>query len=762
VAYAVKTRDPGAGALFRFATIGLTAIAGLLMALTLTGFERGISASHERLDRAHDILDSVHVLDGLGWRAVAGGDSRELSQQIESESARLLEVLKAFHRVNGGDQLTGEGTGYASAIRQELEAIMAGRQAEAKEIDDSRVVPAYQKVLASASRVVEQQDATNDRLRRQIILVIWITSIVLTTALAAVLLYLQSRRERNEGFERRLKDQVRFRRLVEGSNDVITVASRDRDIQVMSFAQRKLGRAETLFEVSRVEDLIGTANLAAWIEADLRVQLGESTTVQFPLQNPDGSATFVEAHGSQLDDGSNERAWVWRDVTDRIALERQLTFEAFHDSLTGAANRALLRDRVQHALARSVRSGQPVTVLFFDLDNFKTVNDTLGHALGDDLLRIITDRVRTCAREADTVARLGGDEFAVLVEDGDEKVGGILAERIIAAVSQGVVLEGSTIFPSASVGIAASRPGDSTDDLLRNADTAMFAAKRSGKGRLEVFDEQMHQAAVDHVELQTEIRDAIDRDEFSVHYQPTVSLRTGKVEGVEALVRWSHPIRGSISPVDFIPVAEASGLIVSLGAWVLQEACAVAVSLQKGRSRPLFMHVNLSPRQLLDPKLEEMISRTLRRTGLAPELLVLEVTESLLLDQVEAVKRLDSLHALGVRIAVDDFGTGYTSITYLQRLPVDIVKIDRSFVSGRALPATDRAAFLQAIVGLAQSLKLETVAEGIEDAAQLAELERLGCDAGQGFLWSKAVPSEALREAIAIIDRAVQAEAIRR
>ena len=340
-----------------------------------------------------------------------------------------------------------------------------------------------------------------------------------------------------------------------------------------------------------------------------------------------------------------------------------------------------------------------------------------------------------------------------------------MAERIIAAVSQGVVLDGTTVFPSASVGIAASRPGDTTDDLLRNADTAMFAAKRAGKGRHELFDERMHQAAIDHLQLQAEIRTALDRGDFTVHYQPTVSLRTGMVDGVEALARWDHPTRGPISPAEFIPVAESSGLIVSLGAWVLAEACRTATELPFEHANPdlgnpnlgnkVSMHVNLSPRQLLDPKLEETISETLRETGLSPDVLVLEVTESLLLDQVNAVKRLDALHALGVRIAIDDFGTGYTSISYLQRLPVDILKIDRSFVSGRALADGDRAAFLQAIVGLAKSLKLRTVAEGIEDPVQLSELGRLGCESGQGFLWTPAVPAETLHATI----RAINADA---
>jgi EAL domain-containing protein (putative c-di-GMP-specific phosphodiesterase class I) len=304
------------------------------------------------------------------------------------------------------------------------------------------------------------------------------------------------------------------------------------------------------------------------------------------------------------------------------------------------------------------------------------------------------------------------------------------------------------IFPSMSIGMATNIPGATTDELLRNADTAMYAAKRAGKGTTAVFQDDMHDVSTNLLELQAELKVALEDNQLTLHYQPTVALSNGQVEGVEALIRWDHPHRGLIYPETFIPVAEATGTIIAIGKWVLSTACETAVQLQDGRTEPVLMHVNLSPQQLRDPTLVALVKETLASTGLAPELLVLEVTEGTLLDNSAAIQRLDELHDLGALIAIDDFGTGYTSINYLQQLPIDVLKIDRSFVSGDALPPDQRAAFLHAIVGLAKSLNVRSVAEGIEQYDQLDELKQLGCDSGQGFLWSAAVQSTAVASAI--------------
>ncbi len=433
--------------------------------------------------------------------------------------------------------------------------------------------------------------------------------------------------------------------------------------------------------------------------------------------------------------------------------------QAFHDSLTGIANRALLQDRANHALSRSSLTGKPVSVLFCDLDDFKTINDSLGHDKGDELLSVITTRLLGCVRDSDTVARFGGDEFAILLEDSGTESSLALAERILDVVRYEIALEGRTVFPSVSIGVATAGAGATTDQLLRDADTAMYVAKRAGKGRVEVFEHGMHDTTGSLLELQTDLKVALERDELVLHYQPTIGLADGGVEGVEALVRWMHPSRGQISPETFIPVAEATGMIIAIGRWVLLEACRTARTIQRDVGRPTLMHVNLSPQQLRDPTLVDMVAATLDETGLDPTLLVLEVTESTLLDDRSAIQRLHELKALGLQIAIDDFGTGYTSISYLQQLPIDILKIDRSFVSGGALPDDQRAAFLHAIVGLANSLGVHSVAEGIEQPHQLDELKHLGCSSGQGFLWSTAVARAQLDDTLSSL-RSTNSESV--
>ena len=449
--------------------------------------------------------------------------------------------------------------------------------------------------------------------------------------------------------------------------------------------------------------------------------------------------------------------WIWRDITERKVSELQLLHQAFHDSLTGVANHALLRDRADHALRRAARTGSPVSMLFCDVDDLKAVNDALDHSAGDEVLRVVARRLEGCVRDSDTVARYGGDEFVILLEDSDTETASALAERILSVVSYEVPVGARMLHPALSIGISTAIPGTTTDELVRNADIAMYTAKRSGKGRAAVFQEAMSEVSRDLLDLQDDLRTALDAGQLSLHYQPIVALADGQVEGVEALIRWAHPSRGNIEPATFIPVAEATGMIIPIGRWVLVEACRAAVELQKGRMTPLLMHVNVSPQQLHDGAFVALVEQTLQETGVEPRLLVLEVTEGVLLDSDTAVERLEELHGLGVRIAIDDFGTGYTSIHYLRRLPIDILKIDRSFISGDTLPPGERISFLNAIIGLADSLGMVSLAEGIEEPGQLQDLRHLGCDSAQGYLWARPVPESTLASTIDTINRAPHA-----
>jgi diguanylate cyclase (GGDEF)-like protein len=417
-----------------------------------------------------------------------------------------------------------------------------------------------------------------------------------------------------------------------------------------------------------------------------------------------------------------------------------MVHQALHDALTGLPNRALFLDRLEHALARASRAGTDIAVLFLDLDRFKTVNDSLGHAAGDQLLCAVAERIASCMRTADTAARLGGDEFAVLLEDlasTREAVG--VAERIIAALEAPVLVAGREVHVSASIGIATG-DGDS-EDLLRHADVAMYRAKAKGKGCYAMFEQGMQAEVIERLELEADLQRAVDRDEIEVFYQPIMRLGSEELAGHEALVRWRHPERGLMSPLSFVPVAEETGLIVPVGRFVLREACRQAAAWQAMVPGDLTMNVNLSGRQLEDPALVGEVSSILRETGLPAGRLVLEITETVLMQDTEAtIERLRSLRALGVRLAVDDFGTGYSSLRYLNRFPLDVLKMAKPFVDGLATQSEDPA-LARAIIDLGSSLGLQIVAEGIEGADQLVQLRRLGCPLGQGFLFSRPMPA---------------------
>jgi diguanylate cyclase (GGDEF)-like protein len=427
--------------------------------------------------------------------------------------------------------------------------------------------------------------------------------------------------------------------------------------------------------------------------------------------------------------------------SQRAELEEELRRQALEDPLTGLANRTLFKDRVEHALERRRDNGKAIGVAFLDLDDFKTVNDSLGHAAGDELLVTVARRLKESVRTSDTVARLGGDEFAVLLDDVEDVA--VPAHRILQALGTPISLEGKSVTVYGSVGIALHESGQTAADLLRNADVAMYKAKGEGKGGYRAFDETMHGAATERFDLKNELLTAIANDEFRLHYQPIMDLTTGRRKAVEALVRWEHPLRGMVSPGSFIPLAEETGAIVPIGRWVLNTACSqVAEWRRSPGSSDLRLCVNVSPSQLGDSTLVSDVSRALKQSGLPPTALVLEITESaFLLSDEQLAVTITELAALGVIIALDDFGSGYSSLGYLSKLPIGILKIDLSFVS-RIDQGPEEAAVAQAIIMLGHTLDLEIVAEGIETSGQLAELQRRGCPLGQGFFLGRPAPPE--------------------
>jgi diguanylate cyclase (GGDEF)-like protein len=469
------------------------------------------------------------------------------------------------------------------------------------------------------------------------------------------------------------------------------------------------------------------------IGAPVEAFLTDRTGREFPVEI---SLAVVEQDGQRC-----AKAFI-RDVSQRHALEEQLTRQALTDSLTGLPNRALLRDRLATAVARLDRNPGLAAVMMLDMDRFKVVNDSLGHVAGDEMLKIVAERIRSVVRVGDTVGRVGGDEFVVVAEDFDDTSEVVfLADRIIEAVSEPLELQGLELHPGASIGIAVATDSSSTaDKLLRDADLSMYRAKERGGGSAELFDDELYAKALARLELEAELRRAIEEEQLRVYYQPVVSF-DGKVSGFEALVRWQHPERGMISPIDFIPLAEETGLVVPLGAWVLEKAAEQVAAWHDMIDAELTLSVNLSSRQLADPELPAVVRRILAETGLPAGKLCLELTETALIEDPQSAERcLTELRALGVRIGVDDFGTGYSSLIYVRRFPVQVLKLDRLFVAGLGESAEDET-IAGSVIHLAHELGLEAVAEGVETLDQLHTLDSLGCDLAQGFYWSKPRPA---------------------
>ena len=436
-----------------------------------------------------------------------------------------------------------------------------------------------------------------------------------------------------------------------------------------------------------------------------------------------------------------------RDVSDRKAHEENLLRAALYDPLTGLANRVLFREHVDKALARLRRTpARPHAVLFIDLDGFKTINDSLGHAAGDEVLAEVGHRLLRWMRPGDTSARLGGDEFAVLLENTSQFDTGVLAKRILDVLLAPIVVQGKEVVLTGSIGIALSETGQDSDALLRNADAAMYTAKAAGKGQFRVFEPEMHQAAMRRLDLEADLRRAVGRNELYLAYQPIVDLATSQVTAAEVLVRWKHPERGLIPPLDFIPVAEDSGYIRELGRHILEQACHQVRQWHRRYPghEPLRICVNASVRQIEQPDFYDEVARALTESGLDGNLLTLEITESLFMSDFTAtVQKLRRLKELGLKLAVDDFGTGYSSLSYLRSLPIDILKIDKSFVVGVTL-GPEQSAVARAVVKLARTFNLRTVAEGIEQPEQAAELLAMGADMGQGYWYACPLSAEAM------------------
>jgi len=543
------------------------------------------------------------------------------------------------------------------------------------------------------------------------------------------------------------QSEERFRSLVQHASDLITVIDPDTTVRYQSPAvERILGYPADMVLGLKLIEGVHDEDKSRFVAAisDLISKPDTTVTGEGRVRDRSGEWRYLEFTGTDQRDHPAIRGIVLnvRDVTERKMLEEQLRHQALHDPLTQLANRTRFTDRLEHAVARSARTDRELAVLFMDLDNFKGINDSLGHTAGDMLLVQVAERLTQCLRPGDTVARLGGDEFAMLLEDvhGLDDVTDI-AGRILEALHEPFALDGKEVVVRGSIGVAVSGSGMRYDagGLLRDADIAMYVAKSHGKNCFRVFEPTMQVSMMERLELLADLPRALEERQFILHYQPMFEIESGQLVGVEALIRWQHPRRGMIPPAEFIPLAEESGAILSIGAWVLEMACRQGADWQrKFPTGPDWtISVNVSVKQLQSAGFVHEVEHALRESGFAPERLILEITESVMMQDVTSMlKRLHELKELGIRLAIDDFGTGFSSLSYLRDFPFDLLKIDKAFIDDLGM-AHDGRDLTHAIVELGKTLDMELVAEGIERGDQLARLQGMECDLGQGFYFAR-------------------------
>jgi diguanylate cyclase (GGDEF)-like protein/PAS domain S-box-containing protein len=748
-------------------TFALFSTLSVVLSTRVTSRSKNKASSVEIAARQRTLAER-YVIEVLLARAGEPADPQYTASLLKKSSRVLLDGGEA-PAVNGDDDETVVPASTGAEIRPQLEqeqrlvadltavgnAMLKGRSSagipqtadERVTVKDPvrrlRIISALtSNVSLNAARTIATKADRNitDLIRTQV----WLGAAgLLTSLLLGWALIAATRRQ-----------TAHFRSLVTASTDLVLVFGNGSCRYVSESVMSMVGRSEADLLGQGFRRVVHPDDQAFVYSASAHAEPHE---VVFRMQNRFGEWRSLEAHVTDLRHDRLIRGIVLnaRDVTERIRLEEELTHQAFHDGLTDLANRALFRDRLDQALARSARSREPLAVLLVDLDGFKQVNDSLGHDAGDSLLQLVAQRFCDITRPSDTLARLGGDEFALMIEGAKEQSAASTAERLLERLAEPLNVAGREFALGASIGIVLHPGGSgSSEELIRHADVAMYAAKEAGRGRFEVFRYDMAREFGEVLGLEHELRLGLERGEFHVHYQPEVALDGSGIVGAEALLRWRSPTRGDVPPDRFIPIAEATGLIMPLGEFVLTQACRQAAEWRAANvlPEPFVMWVNLSGKQLSAGGVSGLVWRTLEATGLPPGCLGLEVTETAIVVEGTAGDRaraeLAELHDRGVRIAIDDFGTGVSSLGQLRRFPVDMIKVDRSFIQGVEHDAKD-AAIAANLVSLAHALGLVAVAEGIESDGQLASMRDLDCDLAQGFLFARPVPPHELHALLA-------------
>ena len=728
-------------------------------------FETGRHVTETRLQYARVVAEQLSAAE---WQAIAEGRLRTAAYRDARAKMGELVAVTSSIKPDGGlaaqerRELVGSVGVYLRSMRLEFSALRTGLRSQARLIDVVQVDPAFNRVSDDLVALTSSYRAAADR-RRTLTDRASVAGLVIGVALIALLLimFVRARGRATEIEQRTLTaSDERFRALIANSSDIIIVVDVDTTIAAdATSAERRLGYPAGKLHGVRLDSLIhpDETQVAQDMLTTMRDDETREQTAHWRLRRHDGSWLEGEvAINNRLDD---ERLAGFilnvRDVSDQKALEARLEHQAFHDALTGLANRSLLADRLAHALERTARRPATVGVVVLDLDGFKEVNDTLGHAAGDGLLVATAARLSEVLRPSDTLARTGGDEFVILLEDmNDESEGGQVVERLRVALHAPLSIAGVDHAIRPSIGIAfagdsAGNPATRADDLMRHADLAMYAAKRDGGDRWKAFMPEMEDNLRHTVNVKRELSEALATGQLELHYQPIVSIAGNEVVGLEALARWRHPERGLLLPCDFIPVAEETGLIVPLGSWALHEACHRVAGWQRTGSDSLYVSVNVAGGQLQRPDFVDDVADALSESGIEPGTLILEVTETALIqDTPGSARKLAQLRALGVKLALDDFGTGYSSLTYLRNFAMDILKIDKSFIDTVAVSARE-SSLVETMVKMGSTLGMQVVAEGIEDADQLARLRTLDCELGQGYLFSRPVPRDEIDRLLA-------------